>query len=71
MAGDFPTPDLDTANNANYQEAKALSAKLAANASSSSSAPHVPQRVVIVGGGLAAGGGPPRPNQIKINSPHA
>ena len=32
VAGDFPTPDLDQPGNANYQEAKSLSAKLAGNA---------------------------------------
>jgi 15-cis-phytoene desaturase len=50
-AGDYPTPDLDTASNANYQEAKLLSAKLAGNASSVTA--HAPQRVVVIGGGLA------------------
>ena len=49
VAGDFPTPALDTPDNVNYQEAKALSAKLAGNKSSVTD----PQRVVIVGGGLA------------------
>ena len=49
---DFPTPDFDTSSNANYQEAKSLSAKLAGNAGSAG-ASHVPQRVVVVGGGLA------------------
>eukprot|EP00976_Prorocentrum_cordatum_P107941 1194735-Prorocentrum_minimum.AAC.4 len=28
LAGDFPTPDLDTPSNTNYQEAKALSRKI-------------------------------------------
>jgi len=49
---DFPTPDFDTSDNKNYQEAKTLSAKLAGNAGSAG-ASHVPQRVVVVGGGLA------------------
>ena len=48
-AGDFPKPDLDVPSNANYQEAKALSARIAANASGVTK----PQRVVVVGGGLA------------------
>ena len=48
-AGDFPKPDLDVPSNANYQEAKALSARIAANASGV----RKPQRVVVVGGGLA------------------
>ena len=52
VAGDFPTPDLDKPGNANYQEAKALSAKLAGNAASVG-ASHEPKRVVVVGGGLA------------------
>ena len=46
-AADFPTPELDVPNNANYQEAKALSAKLASNEAAE------PKRVVVVGGGLA------------------
>ena len=52
VAGDFPTPDLDKPGNANYQEAKALSAKLAGNAASVGGS-HEPKRVVVVGGGLA------------------
>ena len=52
VAGDFPTPDLDKPGNANYQEANALSAKLAGNAASVG-ASHEPKRVVVVGGGLA------------------
>ena len=46
-AADFPTPELDVPSNANYQEAKALSAKLASNEAAE------PKRVVVVGGGLA------------------
>ena len=46
-AGDFPTPELDVPSNRNYQEAKALSAKLASSPATE------PKRVVVVGGGLA------------------
>ena len=46
-AADFPTPELDVPSNANYQEAKALSAKLASNEAAE------PLGVVVVGGGLA------------------
>ena len=52
VAGDFPTPDLDQPGNANYQEAKSLSAKLAGNVASVG-ASHEAKRVVVVGGGLA------------------
>jgi 15-cis-phytoene desaturase len=51
-ASDYPAPELDVPSNANYQDAKALSAKLRRNVADVG-ASHAPKRVVVVGGGLA------------------
>ena len=50
--GGHPAPDLDVPSNRNYQDAKALSAKLTRNVADVG-ASHAPKRVVVVGGGLA------------------
>ena len=49
--GDYPRPNLDVPSNANYAEAKALSAKLASRKSRDDDAPR--PTVLVIGGGLA------------------
>ena len=50
-AVDYPRPPLDVASNGNYQEAKALSAKLRANRASADFGGK--KSVLVIGGGLA------------------
>ena len=49
--GDYPRPNLDVATNANYAEAKALSAKLASRRRDARAGD--PPTVLVIGGGLA------------------